>query len=251
LVGSLARELGVFSLAHGFEGFKAAVHWFMTPAQPVPNLLDLVEITFHAINTYVRDLWAGTWSAPDGISQHPDDAIAELNHRFLEHGIGYQFAGKVIRADSTFSHAEVIKPALELLSDNRFQNAETEFLRAHEAYRKGRYSDSLNESLKAFESTLKIICHVNGWAFKPTDAASALIKAVLSNGLVPASLQTQFTSLAALLESGTPTARNKNSGHGMGPTEILVPDYLAAYGLHTAAANISLLVSALTAAERI
>jgi hypothetical protein len=47
-----------------------------------------------------------------------------------------------------------------------------------------------------------------------------------------------------LLEGGLPTVRNKNAGHGQGPTPVSVPDYLVAYALHMAAANIVLLIQA-------
>jgi hypothetical protein len=58
----------------------------------------------------------------------PSDAIADLNHRLLEHGVGYQYvSGKIIRIDSQFLHAEVVKPALALLQDKRYHGANDEF----------------------------------------------------------------------------------------------------------------------------
>ncbi|NJL59598.1 MAG: hypothetical protein HC887_08105 [Desulfobacteraceae bacterium] len=46
----------------------------------------------------------------------PDDAIDELNSRFKEHGVGYQYeSGELIRVDSQFLHAEAVKPTLNLL----------------------------------------------------------------------------------------------------------------------------------------
>ena len=45
-----------------------------------------------------------------------DDAVVELNTRFREHGIGYQFeSNKIVRVDSQFLHQEAVKPALQLL----------------------------------------------------------------------------------------------------------------------------------------
>ena len=46
------------------------------------------------------------------------------------------------------------------------------------------------------------------------------------------------------IESGTPTLRNKQSGHGMGANTIVIPQYVAAFGLQTAAADIVLLGAA-------
>jgi AbiJ N-terminal domain 4 len=247
----LMKELGVFSLVPNRQGFEAAAAYLVEKNPPIANAIDLIELSFRAIDTVVRDNWWALERRSAGITQEPDDAITELNHRFLEHGVGYQYAnGKIIRLDTTFTHAEVLRPALTVLSNPVFKNAQAEFLRAHEAYREGRYSDSLNESLKAFESAMKIICTQMGWTYGPTDTASRLIGVVLDNGLVPSSMQTQFGSLKQLLESGTPTARNKNSGHGQGPVEVVVTDYLAVYGLNTAAANITLLAAAFEEKKR-
>lgn len=91
---------------------------------------------------------------------------------------------------------------------------------------------------------MKIICHEKGWGYNQNDQAKTLIKTVLDNGLVPAWAQEQLTGLRIMLESGTPTARNKMGGHGMGVNARAVPDYIAAYALGTAAANISLLFAA-------
>ena len=54
------------------------------------------------------------WEAVEsGIEQDPDDAVEELNHRFKEHAIGYQYLeGELVRVDSQFAHAEIVKPAL-------------------------------------------------------------------------------------------------------------------------------------------
>lgn len=52
--------------------------------------------------------------------ESPDAAIRELNHRFLEHDLGYQYIhGKVIRLDTTYTHAEVIKPELTVSPTRR------------------------------------------------------------------------------------------------------------------------------------
>jgi hypothetical protein len=40
------------------------------------------------------------------------------------------------------------------------------------------------------------------------------------------------------------TARNKRSGHGQGPKPVEVPDHIAGYVLHMAAATIVFLVQA-------
>lgn len=245
ILKSVLKEWGEFQLVPHKRGFEAAATYLVNTDPPTERALDLIEMSFLAIDKVVREQWWTNGRRWAKIDMEPDDAIAELNHRFLEHGVGYEYAnGQIIKLDSTYAHAEIVKPALTLLADPAFKNAEAEFLKAHEDYRQGRYSDSLNESLKAFESVMKIICARRKWAYQQSDTAAKLIDTLMANGLVPAAMQSQFTSLAAVLKTGTPTARNKNSGHGAGVTTIQVTDYLAAYGLNTAAANIAFLVAA-------
>lgn len=167
---------------------------------------------------------------------------AEINARFRQHGIGYQYeAGQVIVESNRVLHAEATLPALQLLSDPAYKGANEEFLKAHEHYRHGRYGECLNECLKAFESTMKIVCDRKGWTYGETATARKLIEICLDHKLVPIFSQQQLTSLRTLLESGVPTARNKQSGHGQGSQLVQVPDILARYALHLTAANVVLL----------
>nr|WP_225225336.1 hypothetical protein [Komarekiella delphini-convector] len=170
---------------------------------------------------------------------------SKICFRFREHGVGYQHeSGEIIRVDSQIIHAEVVKPVLHLLSDPRFQGANEEFLQAHEHHRHGRYKECLVDCLKAFESTMKIICNTQGWIYQPTDGAKKLIDVCFQNNLIPSYLQTQFTSLKQNLESGVPAVRNKNGGHGQGSQQINVPQYFAAYQLHMTASTILFLLEA-------
>jgi hypothetical protein len=53
-----------------------------------------------------------------------------LNLRFLEHGVGYKYeAGTLIRIDSELVHAEVVKPALNLLRAKEYKGANENFSR--------------------------------------------------------------------------------------------------------------------------
>jgi hypothetical protein len=175
----------------------------------------------------------------------PNEAIADLNHRFLQRGVGYQYvSGKIIRYDSQFLHAEVVKPALDLLQDKLYQGANDEFLKAHEHYRKGEIKDCLADSLSALESTLKTICHKRRWTFQPKDTAKPLLEICFKNGLISPFLQSHYSALQSTLESGVPTVRNKLGGHGQGPQVIDVPAFYAAYSLHMTASAIQFLIEA-------
>lgn len=137
-----------------------------------------------------------------------------------------------------------MKPTLAVLRGDGFKGANEEFLQAHEHYRHGRHKECLVDALKAFESTMKAICKMQGWPNQPNDTAKALIGTCLSNGLIPPYLESQIGSLRSLLESGIPTVRNKLGGHGQGADPTVVPEYLARYSLNLTATSILFLVEA-------
>lgn len=115
-------------------------------------------------------------------------------------------------------------------------------MKAHEHYRHGRNKECLTECLKAFESTMKVICTEKSWTFNLGDAAKQLINVCLQNNLIPSYMQNQISGLRSVLESGIPTIRNKTSGHGQGQTPQKVEDEMARYGLNLTGANIIFLV---------
>jgi hypothetical protein len=243
---TLCREYGKFSLVHKISlrliDHIDDVREFILQTENINQVLDVVELSFKVIDILYRKEETIDLTEPQIT---PDDAIEELNYRFREHGVGYQYeSGEIIKVDSQIIHAEAVKPALHLLSDSRFQGANEEFLKAHEHYRHGRYKECLNECLKAFESTMKTICDIQCWSYQPTDTAKNLINVCLQNNLIPTYLQNQFTSLKSSLESGVPTVRNKNAGHGQGSQPLTVPQYFAAYQLHITASTILFLLEA-------
>ncbi|TYQ29606.1 hypothetical protein PseudUWO311_01525 [Pseudanabaena sp. UWO311] len=246
---SLTRELGLLILAgdqHPESSFEQCRSFFLNQATHTDNLLDLIELTFFYIEHTVPKLFEEYRYADELLPQTSEEAIEELNHRFLEHGIGYQYNnGQIIRIDSVFLHAEAVVPALTLISSEGFSGAEQEFRSAHDHYRNQEYKAAIVESLKAFESTMKTICDKFSWAYDKTATASKLIDTILKREeLVPSYLQTHFSGLKQVLEAGVPTVRNKTSGHGQGSETKEVPEYLAAYVLHLTASNIVLLVEA-------
>lgn len=183
--------------------------------------------------------------------QTPSQGLEELNRRFRQHNLGYTFdadSGQVVRIDSDYLHTDVVAPAIHLLRGLGFAGAETEFLRALEHYRHGRHEEAMADALKAFESTMKYICDQRKWPYDPNrDSAGRLIDILLKHGLLPDWAQTEFASLRSILVSGLPTARNRNAGHGRGALPRQIPDYLAAFTLHMAAANIVFLAQAFNA----
>ena len=241
-----ARELGLPYLGqYSFQDIDDQCKYFLLMAE-TDNALDLIELSFRIIDRAVRQ-YEEYQRRSTGITQGPDDAIDELNQRFREHAVGYQYLeGKIVRIDSLYLHDQVTLPALQLLHESGFQGVSEEFLRAHEHYRNGRNKEAIAEALKAFESTMKAICARRGWQHPKNAAASKLIDTCLQKGLIPSELASHFAGIRATLESGLPTVRNltPGAGHGQGAAPVVVPDYLAAYALHLAATNITLLIQA-------
>ncbi len=233
----LCREYGMFALAdltHD-DAFTAVANFFLR-CTDVERALDVIELTF----SYLKLMTQGTRFCHTSKTA-PDEAIQELNHRFRQHAVGYSFEPnlhKIVRIDSQFAHAEVVKPALSILAEKRFRSANEEFAKAHQHYREGRYQECIADCLKALESTIKVICASHKWQFGAGDTAKALIKICFGHGLIPGYLETQFANLRTLLESGVPTVRNRTSAHGQGESYQTIPRHLAAYALHLTASNI-------------
>ena len=227
-------------LAGTYDSDFESVGNFFLQTEGTEKAIDVIELSFKCIDNYVRDN-----PTIFNASISPDEAIAELNHRFQEHGVGYQYeSGQIIRVDSEFIHSEVVKPALSMLSNPIYKGANEEFLNAHENYRQGRYKDCMNDCLKAFESCIKSICKKRRWAYNETDSISRLIGIVFDEGLIPTFMQSHFSGLRSALEAGVPTARNRQSGHGQGANIITIPESMAAYILHLTASNILFLAKA-------
>jgi len=240
---TLCREYGLFELVERPKSDQDSIFSFLLQEQSSERALDVVELCFKVINKVVavdhsyqnntvRQIGAG-------------NAVIELNERFQEHGVGFQFeSNELIRIDSEFLHSEAVKPALTVLRGSGFQGANEEFLQAHEHYRHGRHKECLVDCLKAFESTMKAICKLRGWTAQPNDTAKSLIDTCFVNGLLPSYLTSQFASLRSVLESGVATVRNKNGGHGQGPDPVVVPEYMSRYALNLTATSVLFLVDA-------
>ncbi|MBE8576024.1 MULTISPECIES: STM4504/CBY_0614 family protein [Vibrio] len=246
IVDTLCREYGVFRLPHANtygerDYWRELIDYFLEE-DDVENLLDVVELSFKAVNAFTRQY---DYMYNTNYENIADSALDELNIRFKEHAFGFQYEeDEILRVDSELIHAEVVKPALRLLSGECYQGAQQEFLSAHDHYRNRRYKESLNECLKSFESTMKSICDKQGWKYQPTATSKSLIQVCFDNDLIPKFWHQKMTSLRSLLESSIPTGRNKLSGHGQGSETIDIPEHIVSYMLHMTASTLVFLVSA-------
>lgn len=235
----LCKEYGVFTLKEHARNNEEAIFDFLLNTKDYQKALDIIELFYRYFYLVLKE----KYKHHDTYSKMIDDAIIELNERFKENAIGYSFeSGEAIKIDSKFIHSEVVKPTLKILNNSLYKGANEEFLKAHEHYRHKRYKECLNECLKSFESTMKTICDKHNWTYNQNDTSKKLIKICFDNNLIPTYLQTQFSSLQQLFESGVPTIRNKNSGHGQGVQPIQVTAEITSYMLHLTATNLLFLV---------
>ena len=246
IVDTLCREYGLFRLPT-VEKYIKRMYFneltnYLLEVDEVEKQLDIIELSFRYIDKQTRDY---CYLSRNNASEIADAAINELNSRFKEHGVGFQYLeGEIVRVDSELIHVEAVKPALLLLNEKNYKGAQQEFLSAYEHYRHYKHKESLNDCLKSFESTMKAICDKRKWQYKPNATAKALIQVCFDKGLVPPFWQQQLSSLRSLLESSIPTGRNNLSGHGQGSTPTVVPDYLVAYMLHITASTLVFLTTA-------
>jgi len=131
---SLCREYGLFRLDERATEYSEAVINFFLSCPELEKSMDVIELFFQVIDTYVR---TEDYRYSTSRRMESDSAIEELNSRFKEHGVGFQFESKqMVRVDSQYLHSEAVKPALYLLgNEKRFKGANEEFLKAHEHYR--------------------------------------------------------------------------------------------------------------------
>lgn len=229
----ICREHGFIELveASHYQTPSQMCEWLLRCSDADENevLLDLIEVSMREIDEFQR--YHGDFRMSKA------KAVEELNLRFRENGVGYEFTDNIlIRKDSDILHKEVTKPALYLLHEQRFDGALQEYLKAHEHYRKGDYKDAIVNAGKAFESTMKTIGTLESLGLTGRENASNLINLLISNRVIPAYLENSLMGLA--------TVRNNLGGHGQGATPVVVPEYLVNYALHVCGSNIVMLIEA-------
>jgi hypothetical protein len=219
---TMDREIESFSTLYG-PGSGSCLT-YLAKSEDLEGVLSLIEIC------------AGAMARAE---------IDELNARFLQHGVGYQFEnGQIIRIDSQYVHAEVVKEALWLLRQPGFETANDEFMKAHRHLREGNLRDANTAALRAMETVLKVICDAREWTYQRGDTVEKLLAVVQREGLFPDYLGGYFTNLIGAMKAGVPKIRDRQGGHGAAPGDDPVPDHVAAFALHLTAANIVMLVKA-------
>jgi hypothetical protein len=174
-------------------------------------------------------------------------AIDRVNVVLSRANIGFEFGDGVFRrVDSDYLHAMAIVPALRLLRDAGFANAEADFQNAIQKYReKPEDKTVLTLANSAYESTLKYILASRDQPYeKDVDGNEKLVEALAKTAVIKSWQIEHQRDLKKLLKGGVTKVRNKEGAHGPEPDAMPVPAYINAYGLHLAASSIVMLVAA-------
>ena len=139
---TIAKEVGLFYLGKVEQSTdNRCIQYFLGAS--TEDALDIIELSFRVIDGFVRKKLPDLYPQGCGISLLPDAAIKDLNQRFKEHGIGYQYGnGILFRIDSQFLHAEAVKPALILLNAKGFEGPLQEFVAAFDHFRHGQNKEA-------------------------------------------------------------------------------------------------------------
>ena len=137
--GFLARELGKFTPGLSEDPLEDCSQ-FLLESEDTLAVLSVIEHVFRVSS----EKWQWLVDRED-----VKKATEELNHRFREHSLGYQFqSGQIMRMDSDYLHSETVEPALSLLAARGFEGPCDEFLKAHKHYREGNYREAIGQALK-------------------------------------------------------------------------------------------------------
>jgi hypothetical protein len=248
IASTCAREIETFhewAAAQRSATRHKCIYYLTAAPININDLLDFIEICCHGLMARAASPAKSSERQTFGITQDAKDGLEEVDARFQNAGVGYKFeAGEIVRVDSQYIHAELVKPALELLADAEFAQANGEFRAAHEHYRSGHLRDCNTAALRCMETVLKTICEGRSWGYDPKAPIEPLITVVRSNGLFPDYLGGYFNNLIGAMKAGAPKVRDRDGGHGAGPGDAAVPEHIAGFALHSAAAGIVMLVQA-------
>lgn len=240
----MVRELGVENLAikKGYYKYtsKEECQAFIRNCEEYENVLDIIELIAREISIKLKY-----------DNKRLEEVINELNYRFKDNDLGYQFINdELIRVDNELIHKEIIKPAIKLLYDEDFKGACKEFFEAYDDYRNKKYESAITNVEKAFESTMKTICEKLNYTYdKERDTASILIGRLQTNNFIPKYERAGFNDLNSLMKNlknslgdNLPVVRNKMSAHGAGVEVREVSEYIVEYAINMCATNIVYLV---------
>jgi hypothetical protein len=225
----------------GRSSFSTKVTQQFQIEQNPDHVIDIIEVCFRVLSK------AYTVFGDQGrqrLPYPPEGAIEDLNTVFLENCIGLKFAdGYIIRSDSEVLYQQITKPAMAFLTKAGFEYANEEYMAAQEQFRHGNYKETVMNIGKAFESTLKVICHKKGYVHDTSKGVKHLVDVLYNNNFLPESVKANLGIVRALLEGSLTFVRNK-SAHGAGVNHVEMNAGIASLALNMGGSLIKFCVDA-------
>jgi len=138
----LKREYGVFYISNAKDASdRGHILTAILDDSDVNKVLSIVEESLryaeeYIVPTYEDDYIHLRYRNNVDYNLSLSEAVDDLNKRFKESTVGYQYEGSnIIRIDSTYIHSEIVLPTINLLNNQIFVGANSEYLAAHKHYR--------------------------------------------------------------------------------------------------------------------
>lgn len=240
----LCKERGKLSLSSNYplgrQDKDTILNLFVDKKYDISLIFDIIELSLRYHNNKLHERFIFNQERAIEIM---NDIENEINIRFKESSVGYNVVNcDIIKMDSEVTFKEIIEPTIKLTHNKLFENVNREYMDAIKSYQDGNNKNCLIKCLNSFESTLKIILDEKNLKYEDNDTSSKLLKICFENKIIPNKMQSEFSSLRSLLESGIPPIRNHYAGHGQGKKEVLVEDCLARYAFNITGSCIQFLI---------
>jgi hypothetical protein len=205
---------------------------------PAPLYLDYVEL---AIEKYARDRALVQVEYVDVIENSRIAPVGYLNELFATRRIDYRFdeKGRARWHGDEGTYAEIIRPALDALDDDRLAGCREEFEAALGHLRAGTakdLEDAIEEAGKAVESAMGAVLGAHG-IDPPARTAERLWQTLRDSGIVEKPTHDAILSTSRL--------RNEWGGHGQGAEIREIPEGIPALAVRSAATAIAYLAELL------
>jgi len=186
-----------------------------------PNVFDLIELYYQLLD--------------DDKNNFQND----INNIMEENNLPWRIAGgKIFHIDSRFIEEEIVQKTYYLLNLVKFQGALKEFEQARIDFTNGNYNSVIRNANLSFESTIKEILKVE------KEKPGKLIRMLIDSGYIPEYYKDFLKDFEQNILRCTLIMRNEELGvgHGIGPSENIIPSELAELAINLTASLVNYLV---------
>lgn len=189
---TLRKEYGLFTLYAHSTSYLDEMSNLLLKIDDKRKHIDIIEITFKYIDTYLR-----TYEVTLGLE--PDKAISELNSLFHAHDLKYRFEnGRIIRL-RRIKRLKNIR--YYLYSPGEYGFVEYDLMEAYNRLMLNDFPCVVSECYAVFRRVLIRIHERKGLSYHEKDNLKALMAHLVASGVVSAEYEHRFHFLSDVLES--------------------------------------------------